>query len=197
MENFEDALLTSILEERNALMNFVIVEGGPTGVELTGALAEMKIGILLKDYPYLDIRKMQINIIHSGRLLKAMSEKASGKAENILTKLGVNIYKYTHVINYDGYNVETDTELSFLSCTVIWAAGVSGSVIEGVDVKCVIERSERIKVDEFNKVIGYKNIFAIGNVACMDAKELPNGHPMLAQPAIQPSKHLAKIKLLS
>ncbi|WP_111708025.1 NAD(P)/FAD-dependent oxidoreductase [Lutibacter citreus] len=192
LENFEDALLTSNLEERNALMNFVIVGGGPTGVELAGALAEMKKGILPKDYPDLDIRQMQINIVQGGRLLKAMSEKASEKAEDFLIKLGVNIYKSVHVTNYDGYNVETDTDLAFKSCTVIWAAGVSGELINGLEGECVIERAARIKVDEFNKVIGYKNIFAIGDIACMDTKEFPKGHPMMAQPAIQQGKHLAK-----
>jgi NADH dehydrogenase len=193
LENFEDALLTSNLEERIALMNFVIVGGGPTGVELAGALAEMKKGILPKDYPDLDIRQMQINIIQgSNRLLKTMSEKASEKSEDFLINLGVNIYKNTHVINYDGYNVETDTDLSFEACTLIWAAGVKGEIIDGLNQECVIERATRIKVDEFNRVNTYKNVFAIGDVACMDTVEHPKGHPMMAQPAIQQGRNLAK-----
>ncbi|UMB60503.1 NAD(P)/FAD-dependent oxidoreductase [Lutibacter sp. A80] len=193
IENFEDALLAKNLEQRNALMNFVIVGGGPTGVELAGALAEMKKGILPKDYPDLDIRQMQINIIQgSNRLLKAMSEKASEKAEDFLINLGVNIYKNAHVTDYDGYNITTDADLSFEAATVIWAAGVKGAAIQGLNPECVIERAERIKVDEFNKVRNHKNIYAIGDVACMDVSEYPKGHPMMAQPAIQQGKHVAK-----
>lgn len=193
IENFEDALLTNDFDQRNALMNFVIVGGGPTGVELAGALAEMKKGILPKDYPDLDIRQMQINIIQGGdRLLKTMSKKASEKAEDFLINLGVHIYKNAHVVNYDGYNVETDTDLSFEASTLIWAAGVKGATIDGLNQECIIERATRIKVDEFNKVKTYKNVFAIGDVACMDTVKYPKGHPMMAQPAIQQGKHLAK-----
>lgn len=193
LENFEDALLTSNFEERNSLMSFVIVGGGPTGVELAGALAEMKRGILPKDYPDLDIRQMQINILQgSSRLLKNMSEKASEKAEDFLINLGVNVWKNVHVTDYDGYEVTTDTDLSFHSATVIWAAGVKGAVIKGIDKKYIIEPIERIKVDGFNSVKGYKNIFAIGDVACMDTSKYPKGHPMMAQPAIQQGKHLAE-----
>jgi len=100
LENFEDALLTSDLNERNALMNFVIVGGGPTGVELAGALAEIKKGILPKDYPDLDTRLAQIHIIQSsGCILKGMSAKASAKAEDFLEKLGVNVWKNVRVTN--------------------------------------------------------------------------------------------------
>jgi len=193
IENFEDALLTQNFKQRNALMNFIIVGGGPTGVELAGALAEMKKGILPKDYPDLDIRQMQINIIQgSNRLLKAMSEKASEKAEDFLINLGVNIYKNAHVTNYDGYTVSTDADLSFEAATVIWAAGVKGATIKGLNNECVIERAERIKVDAFNKVKNHKNIFAIGDVAFMDVSDFPKGHPMMAQPAIQQGVHVAK-----
>ncbi|SNR60615.1 NAD(P)/FAD-dependent oxidoreductase [Lutibacter flavus] len=193
IENFEDALLTKDLEQRNALMNFVIVGGGPTGVELAGALAEMKKGILPNDYPDLDIRQMQINIVQgSNRLLKAMSEKASEKAEDFLIELGVNVWKNTHVTNYNGYNVETNTELSFEASTLIWAAGVKGATIGGLGQECVIERAARIRVDEFNAVKTHKNVFAIGDIACMETSHYPKGHPMMAQPAMQQGKQLAK-----
>lgn len=193
IENFEDALLTSNYEERNALMNFVIVGGGPTGVELAGALAEMKNEILPKDYPDLDIRKMQINLVQGGNcLLKGMSEIASKKAEDFLIKAGVSVWKNVKVTNYDGKIVSTATDLKFESATVIWAAGVKGAKINGLENECVIERVERFKVDEFNKVKGYKNIFAIGDIACMNTEQYPKGHPMMAQPAIQQGKQLAK-----
>ncbi|MFD2566238.1 NAD(P)/FAD-dependent oxidoreductase [Pseudotenacibaculum haliotis] len=192
IENFEEALLTSDLEERKALMNFVIVGGGPTGVELAGALAEMKKGILPKDYPDLDIRQMQINLIQgSDRLLDAMSKKASQKSEDFLIKLGVNIWKNVYVQDYDGLNVTTNTEESFKASTVIWAAGVIGGTIDGLN-QDIVQRGRRFKVDEFNKVVGYDNVYAIGDVASMQSEEYPHGHPMMAQPAIQQGKLLAK-----
>lgn len=193
IENFEEALLTSDLEDRNALMNFVIVGGGPTGVELAGALAEMKKGILPKDYPDLDIRQMQINLVQgSDRLLDAMSKQASKKAEDFLVKLGVNIWKDIYVKDYDGKNVVTNTEETFQAATVIWAAGVLGETIDGLQVDCVVERANRIKVDAYNKVEGYNNIYAIGDVAFMQSEDYQRGHPMMAQPAIQQGKLLAK-----
>ena len=193
LENFEAALLTSDIEERTALMNFVIVGGGPTGVELAGALAEMKKGILPKDYPDLDIRQMQINLIQgSDKLLDAMSSKASKKAEDFLTGLGVHVWKNIHVNNYDGKTVSTNTEEEFKSATVIWAAGVQGDAIEGLNNECIVERANRIKVDEFNRVVNYKDVFAIGDVASMTSDDYPRGHPMMAQPALQQGKLLAK-----
>jgi len=193
LENFEEALLTSGFEERKALMNFVIVGGGPTGVELAGALAEMKKGILPKDYPDLDIRDMQINLIQgSDRLLDAMSTKASAKAEEFLTDLGVNVWKNINVTNYDGDVVTTNLDEIFKTATVIWAAGVQGETINGLQSDCVIERANRIKVDEYNRIIGYKNIFAIGDVASMNSEKNPHGHAMMAQPALQQGKLLAK-----
>ena len=193
LENFEEALLERNLEKRLALMNFVIVGGGPTGVELAGALAEMKKGILPKDYPDLDIRQMKINLIQSsGELLKGMSNKASEKAEDYLIKLNVDVWKNLRVVNYDGETVTTNGEDHFKAQTLIWAAGVKGESINGLEQKCLVERANRFKVDEYNKVDGYKNIYAIGDVACMPSKHYKYGHPMMAQPAIQQGKLLAK-----
>jgi NADH dehydrogenase len=193
LENFEEALLTSNIEERNALMNFIIVGGGPTGVELAGALAEMKKGILPKDYPDLDIRQMQINLIQSsGCLLKGMSVKASEKAEDFLINLGVNVWTNLRVLDYDGKTVTTNGVDNFRAETVIWAAGVKGEIIDGLTAKCVIERAERIKVNEFNTVLNYQNIYAVGDIAYMSTKESPKGHPMMAQPAIQQGQLVAK-----
>lgn len=193
IENFEEALLTNDLEKRNALMNFVIVGGGPTGVELAGALAEMKKGILPKDYPDLDIRQMQINLVQgSDRLLDAMSQKASKKAEDFLTRLGVQVWKNMLVTDYDGTVVRTKTGKTFHAATVIWAAGVKGELVNGLDAEALIERADRIKVDEHNLVVGSTNIYAVGDVASMPSEEFPNGHPMMAQPAIQQGRLLAK-----
>lgn len=193
LENFEEALLTDNIEERNALMNFVIVGGGPTGVELAGALAEMKKGILPKDYPDLDIRQMQINLIQSSEcLLQGMSTQASEKAEDFLIGLGVNIWKNLRVLNYDGKIVTTNGHDNFKAETVIWAAGVKGKNIKGLDALSIIPRVERYKVNKYNQIDNYANIYAIGDVACMQSKVNPYGHPMMAQPAIQQGKLVAK-----
>ncbi|MEO9893755.1 NAD(P)/FAD-dependent oxidoreductase [Aurantibacter sp.] len=200
LENFEDALLTDDLNKREALMNFVIVGGGPTGVELAGALAEIKKGILPKDYPDLDTRIAQINLIQgSDRLLATMSEPASKKAEIFLKKLGVNVYKNMRVTDYDGYNVSTNVDDSFEAATLIWAAGVQGATIKGLNAEDIIVRGNRVKVDEFNKVIGFDNVFAIGDIAIMQSKNEPYGHPMVAQPAMQQGRHLGAniLRLLS
>ena len=193
LENFEEAVLESDLEKRKALMNFVIVGGGATGVELAGALAEMKKGVLPKDYPGLDIRQMKINLIQSSEcLLKGMSAKASEKAEDFLIKLGVDVWKNLRVLDYDGETVTTKGEDHFQAQTVIWAAGVQGEAIKGIQADCLLEKANRYKVDEYNKVIGTENIYAIGDVACMQSEELKYGHPMMAQPAIQQGELLAK-----
>ncbi|KKN31091.1 hypothetical protein LCGC14_0827490 [marine sediment metagenome] len=193
LENFEQALLTDNLHERDALMNFVIVGGGPTGVELAGALAEIKKGILPKDYPDLDTRKAQINLIQSGdRILKEMSEKASKKAEDFLEELGVQVWKNIRVTGYDGKTVTTKTDLVFEAATMVWAAGVKAVSVKGLEAKDIIMPGNRMKVNNFNQIAGYENIFAIGDLACMASDEMPNGHPMVAQPAIQQGRHLGE-----
>ncbi|NHN26933.1 NAD(P)/FAD-dependent oxidoreductase [Flavobacterium jejuense] len=192
LENFEQALLTNDIEERHSLMNFVLVGGGPTGVELAGALAEMKKAILPKDYPDLDIRKMEINLIQSGdRILNTMSENASTKAEKFLVKLGVSVWKNVRVTGYDSRTVTTNSDLTFDSATVIWTAGVQGALVNGLDINSLIARADRVKVNAYNQVEDYENIFAVGDIASMSLENYPQGHPMMAQPAIQQGKHLA------
>nr|WP_299383697.1 NAD(P)/FAD-dependent oxidoreductase [Allomuricauda sp.] len=191
LENFEQALLTDDLHERDALMNFVIVGGGPTGVELAGALAEIKKGILPKDYPDLDTRRAQINLVQgSGRILPAMSKIASEKAERFLEKLGVNVWKNIRVTDYDGNRVTTNTDTEFEAATLVWAAGVKAVTLKGLDAKELLARGNRLQVNEFNQVVGHSNIFAIGDVAQMQTESHPNGHPMMAQPAIQQGHNL-------
>ncbi|WP_431124639.1 NAD(P)/FAD-dependent oxidoreductase [Flagellimonas flava] len=191
LENFEQALLTDDLHERDALMNFVIVGGGPTGVELAGALAEIKKGILPKDYPDLDTRRAQINLVQGGnRILPAMSEIASQKAEKFLEKLGVNVWKNIRVTDYDGNFITTNTDITFEAATLVWAAGVKALSIKGLDAKELLSRGNRLVVNEFNQVLGHNEIFAIGDVAHMETEAFPNGHPMMAQPAIQQGQNL-------
>ena len=192
LENFEQALLTNDIEERHSLMNFVLVGGGPTGVELAGALAEMKKAVLPKDYPDLDVRKMEINLIQSGdRILNTMSEHASKKAEEFLIKLGVSVWKNVRVTGYDGRIITTNSDLTFDSATVIWTAGVEGALVNGLSAESLVQKANRIKVNEFNQVVGYNTIFAIGDIACMISEDHPQGHPMMAQPAMQQGRQLA------
>ena len=200
LENFEQAVLIKDEVERNMLINFVIVGAGPTGVELAGALAEMKKAILQKDYPDLDIAKMQINLVQGdGRVLDTMSEKSSAAAEKFLVDLGVKVWKNVRVTNYDGKTVTTNSDLTFETATVIWAAGVQGAKIAGLDSKSLVERIERIRVNQYNQLLGYENIFAIGDIASMETELFPQGHPMMAQPAIQQGKLLGEnlIKLIN
>ncbi|MEJ2113199.1 MAG: NAD(P)/FAD-dependent oxidoreductase [Flavobacteriaceae bacterium] len=191
LENFEEALLTSDLNERIALMNFVIVGAGPTGVELAGALAEIKKGILPKDYPDLDTRLAQINLVQSGdRILKEMSTKASEKAEDFLEELGVNVWKNVMVTDYDGKTVTTNTDVTFETATLVWAAGVKGATIKGLDSEQFVVKGNRIAVNQFSQVNGFDNIFAVGDIAFMESDTYPRGYPMMAQPAIQQGKQL-------
>ncbi|MFT6370663.1 MAG: NADH dehydrogenase [Maribacter sp.] len=193
LENFEQALLTDDFHARDALINFVIVGGGPTGVELSGALAEIKKGILPKDYPDLDTRRATINLIESGdRILDAMSDVASKKAEDFLEKLGVQVWKNVRVTSYDGKTVTTNSDLSFKSATLVWAAGVMGATIKGLDAKDLLAGGNRLQVNEYNQVLDYPEIFAIGDIACMQSDKYPNGHPMMAQPAIQQGRQLGE-----
>lgn len=186
LENFEQAVLTKDVADRNTLINFVLVGGGPTGVELAGALAEMKKAILQKDYPDLDIDKMEINLVQSGdRILNTMSEKSSAEAEKFLKNLGVTIWKNVRVTNYDGRTITTNSDLTFETATVIWTAGVQGAIVAGLDAKSLVEKVERIRVNAYNQVVGYDNIFAVGDIASMETETYPQGHPMMAQPAIQ------------
>ncbi len=200
LENFEQAVLTRDEADKNALINFVLVGAGPTGVELAGALAEMKRAILQKDYPDLDVSKMGIHLVQSGdRVLNTMSEKSSAAAEKFLVDLGVTVWKNVRVTNYDGRTISTNTDLTFETATVIWTAGVQGAAIHGLDAKSLVERVERIRVNQFNQVVGYDDIFAIGDIASMESPTNPQGHPMMAQPAMQQGDLLGEnlVKLIA
>lgn len=191
LENFELALQTNNMEERKTLMNFVIVGAGPTGVELAGALAEMKNAVFPKDYPDLDLSMMEINLIQGGeRILDAMTKKSSKAAEKFLKELGVKIHLNTIVTNYDGVTIETKGGLSIKTQAVIWSAGVKGAPVDGISQ--ALDRATRIKVNEFNQVEGFTDIFALGDVAAMYGEKYQYGHPMMAQPAIQQGALLAE-----
>jgi NADH dehydrogenase len=186
IRNFETALLTDDKEMMNSLMDFVIVGGGPTGVELAGAISELKNYIFPKDYPELDIHQMDIHLVEANaRLLNGMSDKAGEKALEYLQQMGVNIHLNRVVKSYDGQEVLFNTGEKLMTRNMIWAAGVKGNIVNGLSAG-VFGRSSRIKVNEFNRVNGYENIFAIGDVALMEGDpEFPTGHPMTAPPAMQ------------
>ncbi len=191
IENFEEALNTTDLKERQRLMNFIIVGGGPTGIELAGALAELKEHILPNDYPDLDIRRMQISIVEAnGRVLKGMSEEASARAEKYLRKRDVNIYLHQRVKSFDGNIVQTG-EFELEAKTVIWAAGIKGKFPKGIG-KGDIVGGNRIAVDEFNRIKDKPDVFAIGDVACISSERYPKGNAMLASVAEQQGHQLAK-----
>ena len=193
LQNFEKAAIASSLDEREALLNFVIVGGGPTGVELAGAITELKNHILSRDYHDLNARDMQIHLLEGGsKLLPPMSEHASRKALEFLEKLGVIVHCNTFVKDYNGLIVSTNSDLILETETLIWAAGVTGNPIEGLRANVMVERVNRYRVNRYNQVEGYNNIFALGDIALMETERYPNGHPQVAQPAIQQGKLLGK-----
>lgn len=185
IQNFEDALLTKDPAEFQRLMNIVVVGGGPTGVEVSGALAEMKRYVLPKDYPELDFKKMNIYLLEGGeRTLAGMSEKSSADSIHYMEKMGVKVMTKTVVKDYDGDSVLLADGSKIPANTVIWAAGIKGNVPEGIDPTLVV-RGNRIKVDRYNKILGSANIYALGDVASMETPKYPNGHPQVASVAIQ------------
>lgn len=190
LQNFELALLAHKAEDKEALMNFVIVGGGPTGVETAGALAELKNSVLPKDYPELNINKMKITIIESSKLLAGMSEAASNGAEKFLKKLGVDIIINDRLTDYNGQIATLKSGNTINTRNVIWTAGVRGATIEGIAYP-TSGRGNRIEVNHYNRIKGYTDIFAIGDVACMRTEAYPEGHPGVAPVAIQQATLLA------
>ncbi|WP_158975450.1 NAD(P)/FAD-dependent oxidoreductase [Cellulophaga sp. L1A9] len=193
LQNFEKADDTLEVSERKALLNFCIVGAGPTGVELAGALAELKQNVFPKDYKHLDIQEMQIHLFEGGpRVLPPMSETASKKATEFLDKLGVQIHLNTIVSDFDGKTVTLKDGKTLETKNFIWSAGVTGASIKGLTEDSLVARLNRYKVNTFNQVAGFENIFAIGDIAYMETEDFPKGHPQVAQPAIQQGENLAK-----
>jgi NADH:ubiquinone reductase (H+-translocating) len=191
IKNFENALLAEDPSEMNSYMDYVIVGGGPTGVEVAGALAELKRHVLPSDYRELDFKEMDIHLVEAtGRVLNGMSGTSSEKALKFLKKMGVKVHLNTKVISYDGDGVTFDRMDPIRSKTVLWAAGVKGNPIEGLYPQSY-HKSGRLNVNAFNQVEGHSNIFAIGDLALMSSEEFPHGHPMMAPAAIQQGNLLA------
>ena len=192
LQNFENALAATTVEDREGFLNLVVVGGGPTGVEVSGALADMRKYVLGKDYPELNKEKIHIYLIEGmNRLLLALSERSAEKAKEFLERLGVTVVLNTQVRNFDGKHIETSDGKKIRTKLVIWTAGISGARIEGLrDIS--YGKNSRIIVDRFNQVKGYSNIFALGDVAMMEEPRFPHGHPQIAPVAIQQANLLAK-----
>ncbi len=185
LHNFEDAVNVRSELELQRLMNVVVVGGGPTGVELSGAIADMKRFVLPKDYPELDFSKMKIYLLEgTGKTLGTMSEKSSLQSKEYLEKLGVTVLTNSLLKNYNGKEAELESGKIIETSMVIWAAGVKGNVPEGIS-KELVAKGNRIKVDRHCQVDGFEQVYAIGDVAYMEEPAWPNGHPQVAQVAIQ------------
>ncbi len=191
IQNFEDAIVWRAKpEELKKYMSVVVVGGGPTGVELSGAIAEMRNKILPKDYPELDFSIMKIFLIEgSPKTLGVMSEKSSEHSCEYLHELGVTVINNTVVKEYDGNKVTLSTGETIDTKTVIWAAGVKGNIPAGIDSGLIV-KGNRIKVDRYNKVLGLNNVYAVGDIASMETPKYPTGHPQVANVAITQAKLL-------
>jgi len=192
LQNYEQALTSMNDEEKAALLNIVIVGGGPTGVELAGAIAEMKKKILPKDYPELNFGQMRVHLVEATpRLLNGMNEASAKKVEEYLSSLGVEVLPGTSVRNYNGHAVLLSNGTTLYSRCLIWAAGVKGSSLDGLPAASVLP-NKRILVDDFNRIEGLKDVFAIGDIASMKGAQYPKGHPQVAPVAMQQAVLLAK-----
>ncbi|MFM9908690.1 MAG: NAD(P)/FAD-dependent oxidoreductase [Chitinophagaceae bacterium] len=192
IQNFEDALVAPNKEVLEKLLTLVIVGGGPTGVELSGAIAEMKRYVLPNDYPELDFSKMKIYMLEgSNRTLASMSEQSSIQSKQYLEKLGVTVLVNSIVKDYDGDRVLLENGNIIPSGLVIWAAGIKGNIPMGIN-NDLIAKGNRIKVSDTNKILGSSNIFALGDLAYMETPLSPSGHPQVAPVAMQQADLLAK-----
>ena len=192
LQNLERAETEDNEARRQALMNIAIVGGGPSGVEIAGALAEMKRTILPRDYPDLDTSCMRIYLINAApRLLGAMAEKSSREAEKALKELGVEIMAGCMVTDYVDHELILKDGSHLPVETVIWVSGIRANHIDGIPTDS-IGRGGRIITDRFNRVKGMENVYAIGDQCLIEGdKAYPQGHPQLAQVAMQQAENLA------
>lgn len=191
LQSLEEAVTTTDPGKKDALTNFVVVGGGSAGVEMAGAIAEFKHNILPYDYPEIDPAIFHIYLIEAGtRLLGTMSETSSGRALTDLIKKGIIVLLEKTVLSYDGIHVSLNTNETLRAGTLVWTAGVLGQYPSGLN-HLSHKQNNRLRTDSFNRIEGYDNIFAIGDVAFM-ADDRQQGHPMVAQVAIQQGRLLAR-----
>ncbi|MCD6010633.1 MAG: dehydrogenase (ubiquinone) [Flavipsychrobacter sp.] len=188
--NFEDAL-SATPEQLEGIMNIVVVGGGPTGVELAGSLAEMKKFVLPKDYPDMDFSRLKIYLVEGmAHTLQNMSLPSQIRSQEYLEAMGVNLVFNTQVKDYDGKVLSLSDGKTIQTRNMIWTAGVTGNMLAGLPDNVKV-KGNRIKVDAYNRVEGLDNIFALGDIAYMETKDFPKGHPQLANVAINQAKNLA------
>lgn len=192
LQNLEEAVLRKNYHDRERFLNFVVVGGGPTGVELSGAIAEIQLHMLKKDYPELSQNEMKVYLVEgTGKILSALSEKSSQDAERYLRDLGVNVLLDTQVTGYDGDTITFSNGESIPTKTVIWGAGVMGQFPAGIHPE-IIQRGNRIQTDGQCRVTGMENVYAIGDVAAMITPDTPRGLPGVAPAAQQQGAYVAK-----
>lgn len=192
LQNIEESLLKTTREEKEAFLNIVVVGGGPTGVELSGAIAEIRNHILVKDYPELKKEDMTVYLVEGlPRVLNALSPQASEKAELYLKELGVQVLLNEQVTAYNGEEISFANGRRIKTRTVLWSAGVKGQIPEGIDPE-VIVRGNRVQTDEEFRVLGMRDVFAIGDVSAIITEDTPRGHPGVAPVAQQQGRLLAK-----
>jgi NADH dehydrogenase len=190
--NFENALTARNDEERDMLMSIVIIGGGPSGVEIAGALAEMNKYVLEKDYPEFKEIRAKIYLIEAvDRVLSTMSKQSSDKARVFLEKMGVHVLANTRATGCDEKTVFLDSGENINTGMIIWTAGIQGNTTKGINNECFTGNG-RIKVDSYSRVNGYSNVFAIGDISQQSGGKYPKGHPQVAQVAIQQAKLLAE-----
>jgi len=192
LQNLEAAVLLDNPKDRAPYLNFVVVGGGPTGVELSGAIAEIQLHMLKKDYPEISPEEMNVYLIEgTGKILAALSEKSSQDAAKYLKELGVNIKLETQVTGYDGEVISFSNGDSITTKTVIWGAGVMGQFPAGINAD-LIERGNRIRIDAQCRVESLESVYAIGDVSAMITQDLPRGLPGVAPAAQQQGAYVAK-----
>ncbi|MFD2555777.1 NAD(P)/FAD-dependent oxidoreductase [Sphingobacterium tabacisoli] len=192
LQNLEEAVLRKNISDRERFLNFVVVGGGPTGVELSGAIAEIQLHMLKKDYPELSEHEMKVYLVEgTGKILGALSEKSSRDAERYLKELGVKVMVNTQVTGYDGNTITFNNGESIPTKTVIWGAGVKGQFPEGIHAD-YIERGNRIRTNGQCQIEGFDGIYAIGDVSAMITEDTPRGLPGVAPAAQQQGKYVAQ-----
>ncbi|CAM3923280.1 NAD(P)/FAD-dependent oxidoreductase [Flavobacterium weaverense] len=190
LQTFEDALMAPE-EDMQALMNFVVVGGGPTGVELAGALAEMKKNILPKDYPDKDFSKLTIYLLEgSPNVLNPMSSDSQKMSRKYLEELGVIVKTSSIVSKYNGKIVTLQSGEIIASTNVVWAAGIVGHMLQGIPADCVT-RGNRLIVNRFSEIENLNSVYALGDISFMTTPKYANGHPQVASVAIEQAKVLA------
>lgn len=191
LQNLEEAVLRKNAHDRERFLNFVVVGGGPTGVELSGAIAEIQLHMLKKDYPELSKHEMNVYLVEGlGEVLAALSDKSSRDAKRYLEELGVKVILNTVVKDYDGLTVTLSNGDQIPTKTVIWGAGVKGQFPEGISQE-LIQRGNRIKTNGQCEIEGMENVYAIGDVAATVTEKTPNGLPGVAPVAQQQGKYVA------